>query len=336
MPQSKRATPQLIGGFVIGAVALAFAGVMFFGSGGLFAEKETYVLYFDGSVKGLNVGAPVMFRGVKIGTVTDISVYVNPKDFTFRIPVLIEVETKRIESAGVEPTPIKFLDKLNQDDSLNLLIEKGLRAQLQMQSIVTGQLFVQLDMLPEEPVKLSGYPSEFKELPTITSGLQELSETFEKLPLEDVAQKMLNTLEGLEELVHSPDLATSLYNLDKTMKNLNHLTATLNQTLPKMIDRTDSAMTSVKQAADNFEQEAIPLAKDVRAAVATLQETLQQVDRTTASLDRTLAEDSPLRYRIDKALDDFSKAARSVRTLTDELERHPESMLLGKRRGGEE
>jgi paraquat-inducible protein B len=336
MPQSKRATPQLIGGFVIGAVALAFAGVIFFGSGGLFAEKETYVLYFDGSVKGLNVGAPVMFRGVKIGTVTDISVYVNPKDFTFRIPVLIEVESKRIESAGAEPTPIKFLDKLNQDDSLNLLIEKGLRAQLQMQSIVTGQLFVQLDMLPEEPVRLSGYPSEFKELPTITSGLQELSETFEKLPLEDVAQKMLNTLEGLEELVHSPDLATSLYNLDKTMKNLNHLTATLNQTLPKMIDRTDSAMTSVKQAADNFEQEVIPLAMDVRVAVATLQETLQQVDRTTASLDRTIAEDSPLRYRIDKALDDFSKAARSVRTLTDELERHPESMLLGKRRGGEE
>ena len=336
MSQSKRATPQLIGGFVIGAVALAFAGVMFFGAGGLFAEKETYVLYFDGSVKGLNVGAPVMFRGVKIGTVTDISVYVNPKDFTFRIPVLIEVETKRIESAGVEPTPIKFLDKLNQDDSLNLLIEKGLRAQLQMQSIVTGQLFVQLDMLPDEPVKLSGFPSEFKELPTITSGLQELSETFEKLPLEDVAQKMLNTLEGLEELVHSPELATSLYNLDKTMKNLNHLTATLNQTLPKMINRTDSAMTSVKQAADNFEQEVLPLAKDVRATIATLQETLQQVDRTTASLDRTIAEDSPLRYRIDKALDDFSKAARSVRTLTDELERHPESMLLGKRRGGDE
>jgi len=336
MPQSKRATPQLIGGFVIGAVALAFAGVMFFGSGGLFAEKETYVLYFDGSVKGLNVGAPVMFRGVKIGTVTDISVYVNPKDFTFRIPVLIEVETKRIESSGAEPTPIKFLDKLNQDDSLNLLIEKGLRAQLQMQSIVTGQLFVQLDMLPAEPVRLSGYPSEFKELPTITSGLQELSETFEKLPLEDVAQKMLNTLEGLEELVHSPELATSLYHLDKTMNNLNHLTATLNQTLPKMINRTDSAMTSVKLAADNFEQEVIPLAKDVKAAVAALQETLEQVDRTTASLDRTIAEDSPLRYRIDKALDDFSKAARSVRTLTDELERHPESMLLGKRRGGEE
>jgi paraquat-inducible protein B len=336
MSQSKRATPQLIGGFVIGAVALAFAGVMFFGSGGLFAEKETYVLYFDGSVKGLNVGAPVMFRGVKIGTVTDVSVYVNPKDFTFRIPVLIEVETKRIESAGAEKNPIKFLDKLNQDDSLKLLIEKGLRAQLQMQSIVTGQLFVQLDMLPDEPVKLSGYPSEFKELPTITSGLQELSATFEKLPLEDVAQKLLNTLEGLEELVHSPELATSLYNLDKTMKNLTQLTITLNQSLPKMIDQTDSAMTSVKLAADNFEQEINPLTKDVRASLATLQETLQQVDQTAASLDRTIAEDSPLRYRVDKALDDFSKAARSVRTLTDELERHPESMLLGKRRGGDE
>jgi len=336
MSQSKRATPQLIGGFVIGAVALAFAGVMFFGSGGLFAENETYVLYFDGSVKGLNVGAPVMFRGVKIGTVTDVSVYVNPNDFTFRIPVLIEVETKRIESADVEKNPIRFLDKLNQDDSLNLLIEKGLRAQLQMQSIVTGQLFVQFDMLPEEPVKLSGYPSEFKELPTITSGLQELSETFEKLPLEDVTQKLLNTLEGLEELVHSPDLATSLYNLDKTMNNLTRLTANLNQTLPQMIDRTDSAMASVKLAADNFETKINPLASDIRAAVTTLQSTMHQVDQTAAALNRTVAEDSPLRYRLDRTLDDFDKAARSIRTLTDELERHPESLLLGKRRGGED
>jgi len=336
MPQSKRATPQLIGGFVIGAVALAFAGVMFFGSSGLFVDKETYVLYFDGSVKGLNVGAPVMFRGVKIGTVTDISVNVNPQDFTFRIPVLIEVETKRIEATGTGKTEIKFFDKLNQDDSINLLIEKGLRAQLQMQSLVTGQLFVQFDMLPNEPVKLSGYKSEYKELPTITSGLQELSETFEKLPLEDVAQKLVSTLDGLEGLVHSPELSTSLYNLDKSMNNLTKLTATLNRSLPNVIERTDQAMASVKQAADDFEHEIKPLAKDIHDVTRSLASTLEQVDQTVATLNRAVAEDSPLRYRLDKALDDFNKASRSVRTLADELERHPESLLLGKTRGGNE
>jgi paraquat-inducible protein B len=335
MSQSKRATPQLIGAFVVGAVALAFAGVMFFGSGGLFVEKETYVLYFAGSVKGLTVGAPVMFRGVKIGTVTDISVNVNPKDFTFRIPVLIELETKRIEASGAGE-PIKFLDKLKQDGSIDMLIEKGLRAQLQLQSIVTGQLFVQFDMLPNEPVKLSGYQSDYKELPTITSGLQELSQTFEKLPLDELIQKTLSTLDGLESLVHSPDLATSLYNLDKSMKNLTLLTETFNQSLPKMIARTDQAMSSVKQAADNFDQQINPLATDVHTTIASLQNTLQQVDQSVATLNRATAEDSPLRYRLDRALADFSKATRSVRNLTDELERHPESLWRGKRQGGDE
>lgn len=336
MPQSKRATPQLIGAFVVGAVALAFAGVMFFGSGGLFAEKETYVLYFDGSVKGLNVGAPVMFRGVKIGTVTDISIHVHPQDFTFRIPVLIEIETNRIEAVGKESVATKFFDKLNQDDSFNLLIEKGLRAQLQMQSIVTGQLFVQFDMLPDQPIRLSGYQNDFKELPTITSGLQELTETFEKLPLEDVAQKMLNTLDGLEELVHSPELANSLFHLDKSLRNLTRLTEHLNQSLPNIIDQTDSAMTSVRRAADNFEQKIEPLAQDIHESAASLQGTLRKVDQTITTLNQAVAEDSPLRFRLDKALDDFSKATRSVRTLTDSLERHPESILLGKSRKGEE
>lgn len=336
MPQSKRATPQLIGAFVVGAVALAFAGVMFFGSGGLFAEKETYVLYFDGSVKGLNVGAPVMFRGVKIGTVTDISIHVHPQDFTFRIPVLIEIETNRIEAIGKESVATKFLDNLKQEDSFNLLIEKGLRAQLQMQSIVTGQLFVQFDMLPDQPIKLSGYQSEYKELPTITSGLQELTETFEKLPLEDVAQKMLNTLDGLEELVHSPELATSLYHLDKSLKNLTRLTSNLNENLPQILDQTSSAMISVKRAADNFEGKIDPLAQSIGESAATLQSTLQKVDQTLTTLNRAVAEDSPLRYRLDKALDDFSKATRSVRTLTDALERNPESLLLGKRGKGDE
>lgn len=329
MSQSKRATPQLIGAFVIGAVALAFAGVMFFGSGSLFSAKETYVLYFDGSVKGLTVGAPVMFRGVKIGTVTDISVRVHPEDFSFRIPVLIEIESNRIKETGKD-SGIQFLDKLTQDDSLKLLIEKGLRAQLQLQSLVTGQLFVQLDMLPDEPIRLSGYKNDYKELPTITSGLQELSNTFEKLPLEDVAQKLVNTLDGLEELVHSPDLGISLHNLDSSMKNLEKLTANLNQSLPKMVARTDDAMAAVEKAADDFDKEIPPLAVDIRETATALQRSLQNVDQTVTGLNRAIAEDSPLRYRLDRALEDFGKASRSMRNLADELERHPEALLQGR------
>ena len=93
---SKQANTKLIGGFVIGAVVLIMAGILLFGSGKLFSHQKKFVLFFEDSVKGLNIGSPVDFRGVNIGTVTDIKIVLNKKDLSLRIPVFIEIEPKRI------------------------------------------------------------------------------------------------------------------------------------------------------------------------------------------------------------------------------------------------
>lgn len=331
---SKRADPKLIGGFVIGAMVLAIAGIMFFGSGGLFAEKQPYVLYFEGSVKGLNVGAPVMFRGVKIGTVTDISVRVNPKDLNFRIPVVIEIETARIKASGQDSSGI--FAKMTQGNSIQMLIDKGLRAQLQMQSLVTGQLFVQLDMFPGTPVVLHGGNGNYTELPTIPSGMQELTSTFEKIPVEEMAQKLIHTLDGLQQLVNSTDLKSSLSRMNQLLGETRELVDTLNRRLPPLIDHADAALVSVERSADHIDRAVGPMVADIRQASHDASATLANADDAMASLQRSLADDSPLHYRLNLTLEEFNRAAGALRNLAEELERHPEALLRGKPNQGEQ
>ncbi|UCD34191.1 MAG: MCE family protein, partial [Nitrospiraceae bacterium] len=175
---SKQANKTAVGAFVLGAIALAVAGVLIFGSGKFFADTDKYVLHFEGSVKGLNTGAPVMFRGVKIGSVTDILLRYDPVDLSVHIPVIIEVDRSRFSRINT----VK-----ERRTSINVLIERGLKAQLQLQSVVTGQLMVDLDFYPEDPVNLVGNNDiPYAEVPTIPSNLQKLTKTLEQLPLDEL------------------------------------------------------------------------------------------------------------------------------------------------------
>jgi len=135
----------LIGGFVAGAIALAVAGIIAFGSGKFFAQELHFVLFFDSSVKGLQVGAPVTFRGVKIGSVKDIVLRLDPGTDAIQMPVYIDVDPRNFLTEGAKYEPY---------GNYQQLIEKqGMRARLELQSFVTGQLAVGLDFFPDQPAR---------------------------------------------------------------------------------------------------------------------------------------------------------------------------------------
>ena len=138
---SKQANKTLIGAFVVGAVALAVIGVLVFSSGEFFTEKRTFVMYFEGSVKGLDEGAPVIFRGVRIGSVTNIILRADPNDLSITIPIFVEIEPERFEMGGSR--------KHSPEETSRILIQRGLKAELEMQSLVTGKLIVALDFFPD-------------------------------------------------------------------------------------------------------------------------------------------------------------------------------------------
>lgn len=184
---SKKANKTLIGAFVVGAVTLLILGLVVFGSGNLFRRTNKYVLFFDGSVKGLVVGAPVTFRGVKIGTVKDIILCYDPtKDLSF-IPVIIETQPHRIKSTT---------DR-RQKDNIQSLINTGLRAQLDMQSFLTGQLAIMLDFFPDKPARLLGLMKEYPEIPTVPSPLGELQKNISDIPLKDIALNLQESMRSL-------------------------------------------------------------------------------------------------------------------------------------------
>jgi len=353
---SRKANPKWIGIFVTGAAALAVAAVLLFGSADLFSEKVVFVCYFQGSVKGLAVGAPVSFRGVRVGTVSAIKLRFEGDDWNIRIPVTIELnEGSMAEPAGV-PDDEKDMD-YSAEETVKELIKRGLRAQLQLQSLVTGQLFVQLDFYPSKDLRLVGVKGEHPEMPTVPSSLEELSRTLERLPLDDLANRLLKAVEGIEKLVNSPELAQGLSSLNETLKTVQslvvhldeqvgaagkELTATLKYTrelvaslkegVPALISSAQSTIRTGGSVLQEMNRSAKDLTSHVDAVGREARSTLEEARRTLASIGSLAAEGSPLRYELNKALKELSSAARSIRVMADYLERHPEALVHGKGR----
>jgi paraquat-inducible protein B len=166
---NKKVSPTLIGAFVVGALALVVIAVLMFGSGRFFRTTKDFVLYFDGSVNGLRVGAPVKFRGVEIGSVKNILLRLETDQKALRIPVIIELELEKFTSKGASGAGMEDPEASKQ------LIDSGLRGQLQMESFVTGLLFVGLDFFPDSPLKLvqtEGGRYQYPEIPTQPTPLQ--------------------------------------------------------------------------------------------------------------------------------------------------------------------
>ncbi len=204
---SRKANKTVIGLFVVGALALLIIAIAVLGSGALFKQTNKFVLYFDGSVKGLSIGAPVVFRGVSIGTVKDISLIYDSKAGTVMLPVIVEIEQGRIKGAP-------SFGKLGGDKKM---IELGLRGKLEVQSFLTGQLMISFDFYPDKPATLRGLLKHYPELPTLPLS-RDIFELMNEIPIKEIAKNLEATAQGINKLVNSSDLQSSLYELRNTLQ----------------------------------------------------------------------------------------------------------------------
>ncbi|MGA7874140.1 MAG: MlaD family protein [Desulfoferrobacter sp.] len=350
---SQKSNPATIGAFVVGAVILIIAAIVAFGSGHFFKETKQYVLFFEGSVNGLSVGAPVAFRGVKIGSVTDIKVLLDGRDLSLKIPVFIEIDPGRIKEVNAPES----VNELGTRKLIDILVERGLRAQLGMQSLVTGQLYVNMDFYPQKPARLVKMETEYPELPTVPSPIERISRTIETLPLGELANKFLSAIEGIEKVVNSPELKKTMKSMQETVKEAKNVLTNINGQVQPMSKNMEETLEDARKLLQNMNKQVGPLAssiektiKDTRGIVqnidkridpllGTIQETftatraaLKQVNATLEGIQGATGEGSALHYQVTKTLQELSAAARSVRILTDYLERHPEALLRGKGR----
>jgi paraquat-inducible protein B len=324
---SRRANPTLIGAFVVGAVVLAIAAVLLLGSGDLFVTKPRFVLYFKGSVKRLNVGSPVNFRGVNIGTVTNIRLVMGTSASDIRIPVIIQINPESFLRSEQMVTQMSTQSKRNLDK----LIKAGLRAQLQLQSLLTGQLFIQLDFYPGTPADLVG-DDKYPEIPTIPTPIEKITRKLEDFPVEKIMNDIISTSEGLNALVNSPELHQAVVSLDQTLQSINVLVTSpeLQQSIASLHTALDDLATLARHLDGRLE----PVSADIRTVLNETRLAMAQA-RATLESAQHLVNDQNLLYSVDNALMEITSAARSVRDLSDFLERQPQSLLRGKALSGE-
>ena len=332
---SKPANKTMIGTFVVGAVALAVAAIVLFGSGKFFRKTEPWLTFFQGSVKGLNVGSPVVFRGVQVGQVTDIIVGFDAAQLEILIPVSLEIDPEKFKDIGT--TSEKSAKEMH-----SALIERGLRAQLQMQSLVTGQLLINLDFYPDTPVQLIGIDrfkdklkaEEWWEIPSVSTPLQELEKALNEINIKEISDDVKRAMNGIAKLVSSPDLFASIGELKQMLtavkevarkvdSKVEPLTTSLDQTLVE-------ARAGIGDARKLMNEQAPALVSKIKKAAEAATTALDHANTTLKSIEDLAKEGTQLRHEVSAALTEIAAASRSVHVLADFIEQHPDAILRGR------
>ena len=301
----KKASPVVIGAFVVGAVALSVLAITIWGSGKLFQRPFVAICYFPGSVNGLAPGAPVKFRGVQIGEVSEIRLLYEQARGAQRIPVFVKIDGARMRELGaaVAPSP----------ERLKELIDRGLRARLQTQSIVTGVLYVEFDLRPGSPLEfMQEANATYPEIPTVPTALEEATKTVsdviaqvKELDMRRIGISLREALDGVNRLASNPRLVAAVEGLP-------------------------DAVAAARRLLVDLDTRTAPLGDGIRDVSQETRQTMESMRVTLESIQALLAPDAPLAVEVGHAAVDLGRAARGIRDLADFLERNPNAVVFGR------
>jgi paraquat-inducible protein B len=298
---SRKANPTLIGAFVLGAILLAVAGLLVLGSGKMFHRMRPFVVYLQGDVTGLRIGSPVRFQGVQVGAVTDIRLYVTPEGAKPLVPVTIRLDESLIQSKSGTDVDLDA-------STIHRAIAHGLRARLDTESLITGQRCIALDIAPETPAKLLGLSKGMEEIPVIPGSLEEtrkLVKQLQEIDFKGLVGELTEASRALRALVASPETQALPGALRSSIEGVDRLVGALEETLRPSLE-------SLRETAERTREVEDELAKTLSSA-------------------RTFMDpDAPLVVQLQGTLREFAATARSLRALTDLVERDPGVLLRGK------
>lgn len=332
---SKQANPTLIGAFVLGAIALAVITTLLLAGGSWFSERQQHVLYFEGAAQGLQVGAPVVFLGVKVGTVKQIQLGLDEKSHRFLVPVMIEIEPHAVRAHGVDAVDLRDRATVKQ------LVARGLRGRLRMQSLLTGQLYVDLDFHPDKPPHFAALDPTLSEIPTIRTAVEELTTKLEGFAMDKFMADVTAISSAINKLMSDPATQELPKRLNATLRQLESLAARLDARskpifkevgqelveMHKALERAQTAMNKVEIAADSVAKLSSPDSKMVK----NMSQASDELAKAAASLHSLTTQDSPTVQNMNAALKEISRAADALRRLAETLEEQPDAIYRGKR-----
>ena len=311
--------PRRVGIFVVAGTALLVAAIMLLNQDSLFSQKWRYVAWFEGSVNGLGASSPVKMRGIEIGRVKGVYL-AAPGQVTGdgggvleRVPVIFEVDERLLGTAGVLP-------RLNDADRLAALIEGGLRAELKLESFVTGQQYVALDFRPDTPIELVndrgvGLP----EIPTVAPPLQSVQED-----IAAVAKQIREAdIAGL-----ASRLSTVMARIDTTLVKMD--VGSVGDRLDRTLAQVEEALDAVQHLAATADSSVTPMRQSVSETSVRLQQSLDSLDATLRSMRAAIDPSSPLSVRMADSFREMGDAANAMRRLAEYLERNPSTLVRGR------
>lgn len=326
-------SPKIIGAFVTAALLLMVGMVMFLGSSSLLSQSTRFILFFDQSVNGLNVGSKVKFRGVPVGSVERIMIRAEGQDpASTAIPVVIKIDRTRLANdLGLD----------NETFDLSFIkdsIERGLVAELSLESFITGQLFVELSFNTGRGSGSEAHlieQSEMMEIPTLSSSLDEITDdaadiiaALSAVDLERLVENVNRVLENTAEVlagIDSKEISRSMVGAADSV------TAFVESgELSRTLKSAQVALNDISETTRTFNLEKGPLAEKLEVWTSSLTASLDELQQLTSKTGRMLAPDGSLRYELETMLRELSRASRSIRMLADYLEENPNSILTGR------
>ncbi|MFG6412393.1 MlaD family protein [Roseateles sp. DC23W] len=333
--KSRKANPLFIGAFVVAGIAILATALIVLPGRHWFNQPHRVVMFFSGSVYGLQKGAPVVFRGVRIGDVTDVTVHYDRESDTFAIPVIAELTADAVR--GLD-------GRADNDDiahALPALIERGLSAQLGTQSLLTGQLYIDLDIRTKPKGKLrGGYTGEATEIPTSPTAFQALKTQLESVDLKKIVDDLSQIANSARTLIAAPELKQGLRDFAATAGHARQLAAQLERRAGPLTRGAESAMASVDRMGDKVSTAADKLGSGADKAnelldpkgpvVRDLQRAINELAQASTSLRDAADTDGPLLQQTERTMRELSQAARALRGLARSLDAQPQQLLLGR------
>lgn len=310
-----------IGGFVLGGLLIAVVTVLFVLGSGLGGGRDKVIMAFDSSVKGLSVGAPVALRGVEIGQVTAINLMLDSEET--QLIMLVEAQ---ISSANIQR------ENSSADQIIDHLIHRGLRAQLNLQSLLTGLLYISLDFHPDTPAQLSDIDSPYTQIPTIPTGLEKLTRQIESLDIARIATDVQRIAAGLSTFIEQDDFRQLPQQLTNNLASLELLSEDLRATVAIVGPGLEAVLTSTDLLVSDMGDELPRISATVTRSLVTVQAATDAFADAMAEIDALVSSDSATTYQLNTALRELAQAAQALQLLAKTLEEQPESLLRGKSR----
>lgn len=321
---SARTHPRAVGAFVLGAIALVLGAIVVLSAGDWLAPKDRFAVFFPGSVRGLNPGAPVTFRGVKVGEVKEVTAFLTGKqESLIQIEVVIEFSRKVIEAAEGVTEP---WGSVRGEALAKRLVDSGIRARMLSQSLLTGQKLIEFDFLPAEPARFAGLSRRHPELPTTATAIEkwgqkgeDLANKLAELPLDQMLDDLHLALRSLHTLLDSQDLKGALSGARRSLA-----------TLAPTVEEARAALADVRRVVNGLEGDLKATTSEATEAARRLRSALERAEASLGRLDALTAGADDSRLRATEAVDELRSTLAALRTLVEYLQTHPEALVLGK------